>query len=1008
MVFSKLGPLRTKYIDKAGKYLLACRSMQLCQKELRFFARNINQPGFSSLVVSLVSEFKRYGVTADTLRSAAETTQESALTLKLLDLATIYDKFDRLVDENWCNAEDNLSVALPKIASANFLTGQLYINHFRSFTPVEYLAIKALMPKMDICVALCTDSNLNNSAVFSTQILSYQKLCSIAANEGIEIAKPLFFNESQFQDKFSELLHLKENYFAAHPKVFEAEPKSLHIAKAPNYYLEVQQTAQLIKKLCRTRGYSLNDFLILTGSMENYELILPSIFAEYELSFFLDQKIRLTESPFMKMIISVLEILAFGFSYERIMSILRSGFWNIDKNSADIFENYILAADITHKQWNSREDWRYNPNRFCFDMDIINQIKADVVYPLLNLIDLFSGRKTVSTICNNLCDWLNSISIPDNVDKKIRDFTNDGNIEKAEQFTRVWSSFVSIINQISDCMGDQKATFAEFYELFSACCSELTVGIIPPTQDMVVVSEIERFRSANAKVVIVLGVVDGSFPKSRNTEGILSDADRQSLKEIGLELAPDCYNRQKEEQFLIYSVFAAAEDELYLFSPISDREGKSLGSSEIIKRVSAIFPCIEVSDANSATDNIEGKNHSFYELCARLFECGFDNSKLPQIWTTVYDYFANVPQFAAKIEYFKKMYALNTEPPAISKELAKKLYGSPLSLSVSKLEKYNSCAFSFFMKYGLLAEERLLGGLKATDTGTILHDVLCSYFKDKSKKNADFSSITRDDCMAEISSLVDDFAKNSDNMLFATSNYYGYMLMRLKSIASSTAWKLIKFYSQSKFKPTGFEVSFGENGVLPPYQLETKNGKVSLKGFIDRVDSAEINGQNYTAVTDYKSSEKRIDTELVNAGITLQPLIYSNVISKGSSSHTAAMMYLQMNDPIPKFESVPTEAEWESAMNDGIKAHGLFLDEPDVLAAIDPNIDDKNSIHYINCDKKSLLVKELFDESLSKAEECAIKTSENIADGIINANPPEIAGFDPCQYCPYISVCRED
>ncbi len=1009
MLFSKLGPLRTKYIDKAGKYLLACRSLQLCRKDLKFFDKNINQPGFGGLVVSLISEFKRYGISPEELKTQAENVSDGILSAKLLDLSVIYKKFNALVEENWLNAEDNLSLAFPKIQKADFLNGNLYINYFRSFTPVEYAAITALMQKMNICISLCTSSLDEDLTVFSSQVLVHKNLCLAASAAGIPIGQPTFFEDGKNSDFSPEILHLKKNYFVQNPAVFSGIPKDVHIARPQNYYAEVEYAARLIRRLCRTKGYTLNDFLVLCGSLENYELILPAIFEKFDINFFLDQKTALAESPFMRMILSVLEILAFGFSYERIMSILRSGFWDITDTEADIFENYILAADITHKNWRTHEDWTFNPSPAQFDMTQINQIKSKTVLPLLDLAGSFSGRKNIDDIAFKFCAWLEHLGIPTRVSSKIDRLKSDCNFEAADRLLGVWNSFVSLINQMSDCMADMPATFSEFYELFSSCINELSTGVIPPTQDKVTISETQRFRTTGAKVVIVLGVLDKSFPKSHIAEGILSDAERLALKECGMELAPDSYSRQKEEQFLIYSVFGSAQNELYLSSPLSDRDGKSLGKSEILRRIkSSIFPDI-VPENETEADLIEGKEHTFFELCAKLFECDFDPKKLPSLWRAVYSCFEANADYSSKLRYFFEMYCREAEPESISKALAKKLYGSPLSLSVSKLEKYNSCAFSFFMRYGLLAEERLLGGLKATDTGTILHDVLCRYFETKAQNNCDYSAISKNDCFDEISGLVNDFAKNSDNAMFTVSNYYKYMLMRLKNIAGSTAWKLVKFYSQSKFRPSGFEVSFGGRGKLPPYKLSTKDGDVFLKGFIDRTDSAEINGQKYITVADYKSSEKRLDADLIEAGVTLQPLIYANALSNADKdTKAAALMYFQMNDPVLKFESTPTEDEWEAEFNSNIKVHGLFLDNKDVLDALDANLDDKDAVHYINCDKKSRLVEELFEKKLTDAEKCAIQTAENIGDGLIEANPPDVSGFDPCEYCPYGCICQQE
>ena len=1006
MIFSKLGPLRTKYIDKAGKYLMACRAMQNCRDILAFFGRNIYQPGFAKLVCSAISEFKRYGVTPDLLEQAATKTENRILAQKLSDFSAISREFNRLVDESFSNSEDNLSLALLKISQADFLSGSVYISFFKSFTPVEYDALKCLMQKTDVCVSLCLDSDINPSSVFSVQANTMKTLSEIAREAGVSVQKPVFINTDS-SDIPDDLKHLKDNYFTSRAVPFKGIPSHIHLIRPQNYYDEVQQAARLIKKLCRTKGYSFNDFLILTGSIENYELILPSIFEEYDINLFLDQKLRLAESPVMRMICAVLEILAFGFSYERVMQILRSGFWNISKSETDMFENYILAADLSHKQWNSRTDWLYNPSPKAFDMAEINEIRKKTIEPVLDLADLFHGRKTISTICENLCNWLNSIGLCNTVNAKLEELSD--NPDASESLQRVWNSFVSVINQIADCLGTSYSTFAEFYELFTACLGELSVGVVPPTRDKVIVSEVEHFRSTGTKVVIILGVLDKIFPKSHNTEGLLSDAERLSLQDMGLVLAPDCVSRQKEEQFLVYSALTTATNQLYLLSPISDKEGKSLGTSQVFKHIkTVIFPDIRL-ELEGSLDTIEGKEHTFYELCANLFECAWDISRLSSLWKSAFEFFNKDTDYALRLKDFENMYHRNQEPVRISKEMAKKLYGNPLYLSVSRLEKYNSCAFSFFMQYGLLAEERLCGGLKPNDTGTILHDVLCSYFRNKSESNADYSAISRDECFGDISQLVNDFAKNSDNAMFTSSNFYGYMLMRIKNIASATAYKLVKFYSQSEFRPTMFEVGFGKGKELPPYKIQTRDGELTLSGFIDRVDSATINNQNYIAVTDYKSSEKRLDTARIDAGITIQPLIYANAVTKSvKDSKPAAMIYLQMNDPLTRFDTVPTPEEWEASLNDEIKTHGLFLDETDVITAFDKNPDDKKTIHYINCDKKSRLVKEIFEKRLDDAEKCAAETAEKISAGGINARPPKVPGFDPCSYCPYIGICEED
>lgn len=1009
LIFSKMGPLRTRYIDKAGKHIMTRRALQLAEKKLMFFRRNINQHGFCGLIQSAISEFKRYGISPSALTNAADKTDNERLGMKLRDLAVIYETFNALVARDHSNSEDNLSLIIPKIAKADFLSGSIYINFFRSFTPTEYAVLSQLMQKSNVCVALSCNSTDDHSDVFSAQINTYHKLVAIAQNNGISASSPIILNKEPENTLYGDLKHLKETFFLYSPQSYDAKPEHIHLVRPDNFLAEVTQCATLIRRLLREDGYSFNDFLILTGNMENYELLIPEIFEEYGINYFLDRKISLTESPFMRMIIAILEMLAYGFSYERVMRLARSGFFAVSVDEIDIFENYILAADITHSQWNSLNEWVYNPDPNKFDMNYINSVKSRLVNPVLTLASKFSGRKTVQDICTNLFEWLNDTEIPAAVNKKITDFRLASDTESAEQLRMVWNSFVSVTNQIKDYMKDEFSTFEEFYRLFLSACGELSVGMVPPTQDKVVISPVDMFRSTGSRVVIVLGAVDGIFPRDYKSEGLISDAERMILEQSGLTLAPDTYTQQKDEQFLIYSVLTTAREQLYIFSPLSDRDGKSLNPSEVLITLkSSLFPQLdEMCDCDTDVFSYtESPKSAFNHLSAELFKNGWNVQLLSPVMKAAYDFLKDDPIYSLQLERLYLMYLSKFDDTALTLDTAKELYGLPLTLSVSKLEKYNACAFSFFMQYGLIAQERMLGGLKSSDTGEILHSVLCDYFKSKAELNTDYSTIERDQCFSEISALVERMGKNTNENLYSDSHYYRYMMLRLKNIATATAWKMIKFYSQSKFRPTGFEISFGHGKTYPPYELDTQLGKVSLKGFIDRVDSAEIDGICNLAITDYKSSERKLDMALAEAGIHFQPLIYANALRRHiPDSQVAAMFYLQMNDPIIGCNTPPDERTWEKEMSDKIAAHGIIMDDAAVIEGIDTEYANKDAIHYIQCGGKSLLHKDLLEKALTDADRKAAESADNILSGKIDISPAFVSDFDPCKFCPYGSIC---
>ena len=57
----------------------------------------------------------------------------------------------------------------------------------------------------------------------------------------------------------------------------------------------------------------------------------------------------------------------------------------------------------------------------------------------------------------------------------------------------------------------------------------------------------------------------------------------------------------------------------------------------------------------------------------------------------------------------------------LSKIVARHLYGDKLNISASRVDKYYSCRFSYFLQYGLNAKPRKTAGLDAPETGTFMH-----------------------------------------------------------------------------------------------------------------------------------------------------------------------------------------------------------------------------------------------------------------------------------------------
>lgn len=1007
LVFSEVGPLRLKYIDKAGKLFVIKKTLQELERNLLYYGRNVHQRGFSQMVSNLITEFKRYGVTWEMLKSAAERNGKSEFSNKLLDIAMIYEKYDSLISEKHSDAEENLLKAIPGIVRSGLFNGEIFLLGFKSFTPVNHIALNELMRCADVTAVLCTDSLDDKKGIFVSAVGTWEKLKNNAEQNGIELGDVVALKR-RGDDKQPDLEHLKENYFKYPDNIYKEETPNISITFARDSYDEVRRCSEIIAKLCRKENYQYKDFLILARNPEEYYPAIKSVFEERGIAYFSGEKKSLSGNAFIRKVLSVLEILAYGFSYERIMPVVRFSGTGYTREEADVFENYILASNITHKYWEQESDWVFNPDADRISLDIVNKVKGLTVNRILALEKSVKeskngARKTVGELCNAIIKWIEDEGLGKLMADRVNAFNEKGEHSLALEYSRAWNVFSSIITQPDSCMGSDLTTYEKFYEMLRDAFSETEINVVPPLSDQVVFASVDTFRKSDAKVVFLLGLTDGVFPKGYIEDGMLSDEERELLSEYDIELAPTADFKRNEEQNLIYSVLTAPSEKLFLSAPLGDKEGKAKMPSEIIERVSVLFPDITV--INSENEVSESRRVIFRTLLAALVKADGDTEKLSKMDKAIYDYFAET-ELGDELSAFAESVKRYEVGEKLSVQTARDLYGKKLMLSVSKLEKYNACAFSYFMNYGLYAKERLKAGFEANNVGSILHETLETYLAQLKESDADYSAVSYNDCRRDVSKIAERVSRESDELLYETSPYYRYIALRMKGVATATAWEIVQFYANSCFRPYGFEVEIGGDGAFSGMKIQLGDSEAEVKGFIDRIDMAEIDGEKYINIVDYKSSVKTTNERLEEAGVQIQPLVYASIAKDNLNATPSGMMYIHMNEPILQFDSEPDDESVEKERRKKIEVKGVVLSDENVISGMDSRASQGEG--YIPAGKSSLLSRDEMARRIENAEKKARETAEKIVSGDIKVNPYNDKEFSACRYCEFYKVCGKD
>jgi ATP-dependent helicase/nuclease subunit B len=1045
-VFNEVGGIVRRHINSAGKCMLIYRVIDCLKDELSVFSKAVRQQGFVGVVSELIAELKRYNITPQDLMGVCEKAgEDELLKSKLSDIVAIYDEFENRLHERYIDADDDLTELAKKVHCSNYLgDAEIWIDEFTGFTPQEYKVIEELLNtarRVNIC--LCSDClegncDIDGTDVFAPARRAAAKLMSIAKQCNVEVETPVCISTGYGRFKSSkEISHLEKNFFSYPYNVYKHKTIDVRMFMASNTYSEVEDTARDIICLCRDRGMRFRDIAVVTRNLEAYEGLIKSVFSEYGIPFFIDMKRSISDHPLVRLILSALEIFGGNWSYESVFRYLKTGLTGISREDIDIIENYVLAFGIRGGRWTQAERWEYRMSNGFEEHEMgeyerttinrVNEIRALIISPLVNFRIKVKGKCSAREICTALYQFLCDIGVPERIEGLTEEFKSSGQLELAVEYSQVWNIVMEVFDQIVEVSGDEGMGLGRFSNILQIGLGEYKVGLIPLALDQVLVGSVERSKSHEISALYILGVNDGVFPAASNDEGILSDKDRETLRTFGMELAYDTRTRGFEEQYLVYSALTTAGNYLRLSYPAADHEGRTMRPSMIISRLRKLFPVI-----NECSDIIESDadDRTLRMICAakptfNRLVCAVrkhvDGNSVNNMWWDVLRWYNSSSEWREKCRMMLLGITYTNQVGMITPERTRKLYGSPIYTSISRLETFRTCPFSFFVQYGLKVKERRIFKLEPPDIGTFMHHIIDKFSKSVADKGINWRTLEKDWCSAEVSRIVDELLENAAGSVFNSTKRYRYLSQRLKRVLARAVWLIAEHIKRSSFEPLGYEMTFGKGGEFPPITIELPSGeKINLTGRIDRIDAMKTEEGTYLRIIDYKSGKKAFALSDVYYGLQLQLTTYMDAIWENGGKSIpkpiipGGMFYFRVDDPVIKAGKEASEEEVEKAIMKKLKMNGLLLADVKLIKEMDREIDGHSLIIPARINKGDVLGKssaatlEQFELLRKHARKLLAELGNEMLHGNISIKPYKKKGITSCSYCRYTSVCHFD
>lgn len=1035
-VFDECGGRVHDRMRDVGKSMLIHKILQESEENLQYFNRISKEQGFTDIISETITEFKKYNVTPSVLREGLTKIDDEELKSKLTDLANIFEKFDISISENLVDTDDELTYLANKLNNCSLYdNAEIWIDEFTTFTPQQMEVIKGLAKKCkEVNIALCMDevSSGDDSEVtdiFNSLKTTELRILNMMRDEHIGYEKPVNLNDNK-NNRFKynhELKHL-EKYFFTYPfKSYKQDVNTIRLYKANNSYDEVENVAKEILRFVRDKGYRFRDISVVCRNIDDYEKIATVIFNEYDIPFFLDKKIDILSNPLIVLILSSIEVMIRNWSYESVFKYLKSGLVNIDSNEIDILENYVLANGIKGFKWTNELSISEEDN------DEIDPIKVmiKVREPLIKLHSRIRGNKSVKAICTAIYEFLIELDCFNRIEEWISEFDEYGMQSKVMEYQQVSEIVIDILDQAVDVIGEDLITINEFYKILSAGFQNREIGIIPVALDQVNIGGIGRIKGRNVKVLFIVGVNDGVLPAANKDEGILSDRDRDLLKENGIELSSSTRAKVFEEQYMVYTALTLASDYLMISYPMADFEGKSLRASIVIPRLKRIFPkLIEESDLFNLKEKSDKYSKvtapipTFNELILALRR-NYENEDVEDYWKDVYCWYKDKEEFYNKSGNILEGLKYSNDGEVVAREKLKKLYSikdGRLLFSVSRLENYAECPFSYFIKYGLKARDRKVYEFSAPDLGSFMHEILDEFTNKVKRERISWSELNSERCRNIVSDLIEKKLIEDSNSILNSSKKYKYFTNRFKRVIAKSVSVLAEQMRKGQFEIFSNEFQFGNLRDGAPIKLELPSGEeVYLTGRIDRIDSLDLHGNTYIRVIDYKSGSKKFDLNELYYGLQIQLLVYLDAILKNSEYilHTQAMpgaiLYFKIDDPIIKSKSELQDEEIRKQVLDKLKMNGLLLKDAELVKAMDNDMETYSLVIPATFKKdgdfssnSSVITEEQFNILREYVNFKMIELCEDMLSGKIRIEPCKNQRTSYCDYCDYSAICQFD
>lgn len=1075
----RTGQLGKLPVTDAGALLLMRKVLIQCESELLLYRSEVSQSGFISQLLDLYQEFQLGNIDFETLQvpnsesNMEMTNREKNFHKKLRELQIIFTAYEAELYKRELQIEQPLPLLTNYIhqLDGKTLDHTLFIiSGFSNFSAQERSLIQSLMEKAHICVDLLMDTPQETTEsldLFFDGKETYRELKNFAQSHQI----PVYFDKKGNElTQVPKAYHTLEQYWRENHiqngKIQGSINEFVEIWQAQTPMEEIHQIAVEIKRLMvqskkTAQPLKYRDIQLVTLNPEVYYPLIPAIFKEFSLPYYLDENKKMDQHPLIEFVNSLFALPKYHYRLKDIFRFLRSELyipkdwqnaeqsWEVSRNryrdQVDLTENVALAHQFQGQSWLRKKDWELIAYDFEADelsdtqslTEKTNQVRRSFARDIASFFEIFEKSKTMKEAVTCFYRFLIEMGIEQQLVHWRNQEIEEGQLESARNHEQTWDTLMELLNQFVEIYGEEGFELNLFTEMLMSGLANLQFGKIPTAIDQIKINPLDLVRPLQSKVTFAIGLNEGSFPRKVQNATLLSSDERLFLNTY---LTEEQYVRDhtqetiRKEPFVAYSLFLSASQKLYLTYSANGDEQQNIQASPYLKRLLQ-WSDVKEQKRNSLTFNSELSQHvaSYRALVHQLNNMHRQSQDerigLSKSWRVLQEALLQSDYHTLAKKVLASQQKKNI-PQEIATEQAKALYGKDIYTSVSRMETFYQCEYKYFANFGLGLKERDIYGLNPLVTGEFFHEALDLFLKLVIQENKSLVELSKADKEAFVNQILQDIFGMKQYYLLDASPRMHFIRHQLAKTIQRVTWALHEQGAKTLLQPQKTEVLFGQIGKNSGIQgLKLPIGSDSnlyVRGKIDRIDTVEMADKLWLSVVDYKSSSRKFDLTEAYFGLAMQLITYLDVAIEDALKVTdkkkeikpAGAYYFHVHNPLLDSNKGTEDERLKSYQLDG-----LFVDDEEAFEIYDKSLEAKASslVFPIKKNKDDVLQKNTktdarfyTEEEITKLrvhnKEKLIQGGQKILSGKIGLNPYYKVKDKKraCQYCPFRSVCNFD